>query len=859
MSATAKTKPVEVRNFDGLVSNADERDIPPGAARDMLNMQHLRAGVLSVRKGLVKDSTTTASSPTAFDLIALYNYRRPQGSAVVSEDSNGVVRYRAGSAATSIKTGLNAFWPLCFAPGRNGDLYAVNGINRGLRWDGLTASAEQLGMDAPVTDPTVTSAPGSGSLTYKIAYRYIDDTLPTPIPSNISDLGSVATASASDAFTHNVTAPTQTRAVKVEFWRSLADNFDRLYLVTTQGARGTITDAENNGSGAVRITSADHNLTTGARVTVSDVGGATGANGSHEVTRIDDDTFDLQGSTFGGTYTSGGSWVIIGYADDELTDAQLAAKTGMNVTNADGTLSALQHTPPPRWPSVAVRFQDRMVYGVPVPYDQGTVSTTDGSTTITGTSTGWSTEMSAAAGDLYLYIEGHAAPLPVSSIGSATSITTTVAASASLSNKAYALAPSPEYFNTILISQQDKPESVPLSANNEIVIQNNVGDDDRLTALYPFGSVLLAFKQRHVYRVSWVVQPQTDAAVHLTDYRGAVNQRCVAAFEGTIYAIDQAGAWMMNRTGGAMPISAPIQNLWRDGTLDFTNTKWWFVQVDPEQRVVRFHVSYAADSETYPSRWLEWNVDAKQWSTGKTYVGQLGGACLIERSGRARVLAGGEDDRTYLFHEAETDGVSAQIRGTATGATATTLSDSAAPFTADALIGVPVAIISGTGKGQIRRITANTTTQLTVATWTTTPDTTSVYLVGAVEWNWTSKRFEFLESTQHVDRSLGIRYLPTTGDGSLDLRMYLDWRTSLMTMAQATMQDGTRWSRDAGGNDSVLNLKDENGIPGYEKHRWSGNLVSDTHGNRWWSFAMRGFQGDDAIELYGFDLLGVRG
>jgi hypothetical protein len=69
-----------------------------------------------------------------------------------------------------------------------------------------------------------------------------------------------------------------------------------------------ITNAVNNGSGLVRITSAAHGYTgTTTRINVEGVGGVTAANGTWQITVIDANTFDLVGSTFSGTYTSGGT------------------------------------------------------------------------------------------------------------------------------------------------------------------------------------------------------------------------------------------------------------------------------------------------------------------------------------------------------------------------------------------------------------------------------------------------------------------------------------------------------------------------------------------------------------------------
>lgn len=68
-------------------------------------------------------------------------------------------------------------------------------------------------------------------------------------------------------------------------------------------------------------------------------------------------------------------------------------------------------------------------------------------------------------------------------------------------------------------------------------------------------------------------------------------------------------------------------------------------------------------------------------------------------------------------------------RGIATSATATTIVDSTKSWTADEWIGASVRIHKGTGKGQYRAITDNTTTGLTVATWDVTPNSTSQYVI----------------------------------------------------------------------------------------------------------------------------------
>lgn len=87
----------------------------------------------------------------------------------------------------------------------------------------------------------------------------------------------------------------------------------------TTGARFTVSDdagvadkvvsgVANNGSGLIRITtSTPHGLATDDKIAVYGVGGVTNANGWFRATVIGASTVDLQGSTFAGAYTSGGT------------------------------------------------------------------------------------------------------------------------------------------------------------------------------------------------------------------------------------------------------------------------------------------------------------------------------------------------------------------------------------------------------------------------------------------------------------------------------------------------------------------------------------------------------------------------
>lgn len=69
------------------------------------------------------------------------------------------------------------------------------------------------------------------------------------------------------------------------------------------------------------------------------------------------------------------------------------------------------------------------------------------------------------------------------------------------------------------------------------------------------------------------------------------------------------------------------------------------------------------------------------------------------------------------------------VRGKATSGSATTLVDSNLAMGTNTFSGASIRIINGTGVGQIRTITSNTSTAFTLPTWDITPDTSSEYVV----------------------------------------------------------------------------------------------------------------------------------
>ena len=102
----------------------------------------------------------------------------------------------------------------------------------------------------------------------------------------------------------------------------------------------TITNVVDNGSGLCRVTATAHGLTTGNTAFVDAVVGVVGANGTRVVTVIDANTVDLEGTSFSGSYVSGGTIRkqkrYLNYAQDN------AAKSVIHYHVKDGVLYLTQ-------------------------------------------------------------------------------------------------------------------------------------------------------------------------------------------------------------------------------------------------------------------------------------------------------------------------------------------------------------------------------------------------------------------------------------------------------------------------------------------------------------------------------------
>lgn len=167
--------------------------------------------------------------------------------------------------------------------------------------------------------------------------------------------------------------------------------------------------------------------------------------------------------------------------------------------------------------------------------------------------------------------------------------------------------------NTVFFSELDEFESCP--DVNELPIQANLRSTDYLTALVPFGSVLMAMQNAHSYSINYNTDPTVDATVNLVSHRGCLNQRCWDIFEDLLFAADERGVYAMSRSGDVAPLSEAVRDYFDENKLDLAYRRNFHLRVDQKTGILRLFVSLAGFSSEYPHMALCYHIANKAWWT----------------------------------------------------------------------------------------------------------------------------------------------------------------------------------------------------------------------------------------------------
>jgi hypothetical protein len=205
--------------------------------------------------------------------------------------------------------------------------------------------------------------------------------------------------------------------------------------------------------------------------------------------------------------------------------------------------------------------------------------------------------------------------------------------------------------NTIYFSEVDEPESVATDA--QVVLQTDGRDGDAITGLMPLEGALYVGQSRNLVRLIVAGSPYDSASATPVAQRGLLNDRCWDRFEGACYIADASG--MYSFSGSAVtPLSDAVGNYWSEPLIDFSKSKWFFVQLNATERVVRFHFVAVGSSATYPDSALCYSLTTSAWWL-EQYGQQVAAKFSLASGGRQLSHLGSSGGKLYQSGQGATD------------------------------------------------------------------------------------------------------------------------------------------------------------------------------------------------------------
>lgn len=559
------------------------------------------------------------------------------------------------------------------------------------------------------------------------------------------------------------------------------------------------------------------------------------------------------------TLSGGGATVYLDLEIDTLsvtatssnnTDAAISLNEAVVLLDADDNIIGNVHGVPPDDRSVLASHLGRIFASGEVNHTRGHVNVTNGSTTVRGIGTYWTNQM---AGRLLYVIGGdyyEIASVGEMSGGEQTLTLTTAYTGTTAGFQRYAIRPDPDRRRIFQFSEAFLPES--WQAVNAISV-SETGDD--ITALISQNGFLYIVERSHTHRLTYQADPVQDGAVRLLTKRGCVNSRSWCLVGEFIYMLDEQGIYRYDGGIGTEAISGPIQDLFRsDGgygfKINWRASRWFHCVHYPAQETIRWFVSLSG--LRYPRHAICFNHQNTRWWIEEYRYPVASSATA--RISLLRALIGSQHGEVLAVGVGTLDGVDPELwpRSTVTSATFTTLTDTTASFSSD-LVGAPVAITDGRGRGQVRDIVAvPSSTQITLrAPWLVLPDTTSVYQIGGMPWQWVSGVSRW-PSVEDQRRELEVLFEPTTADASLDLETFTDFARVPDLSSRSDNVEGVRTRKD----ESEIHVDLSTGI-GKCRQGINDSRAREAAGNEFVQVKASGVSAPDPIRIFEVTVYGT--
>lgn len=680
----------------------------------------------------------------------------------------------------------------------NGITYMSDGLRAPQRWDSLTTAPESSGVIGPTTVPKL-SGGGKGDIIGDLyaRVRFVDR---LGFVSNVSDASPVFKAGSARSFqTINNTVP-------------------------------------------IVVDATGHGLKTGDILFISGAVGLTAANGSWFVTKIDADHYSLDDSAGNGEYRGGatirGGISQVTYSNLPLptdpkvtrrqimrnkagdanvfyididtedltalslsstnTDIELTTSLAVPLFNGAGDDMAIaRYSLPPDDKAVFISHLGRMYTWVSVLYRDGNASVTNGSRVVTGIGTDWTNNFvervfySKGSPQFYTIVEVNEALQTLTLDKNYTGPTDPYLQ--------YGIQPSAERLGTTFYSDVGLPEAFPPLNAFPIQFDPEAGEE---TAAMPLSSFLFFFYEYRCWRMSTQFDPVKDGYVFRSHNRGCVNQRCWVIADGTAYVMDRGGIYSMG-LNNMDPVSTAISDIFAGFSpysINWLARDQFHAQHSPQEEIVRWFVALAGHDVPHHAIALAYRTGSVSI---ESYSRPVGASCLGVLDGRPQTYLGLDASQIAASYLGTLDGPTpgtGTVRGRPTAAGRTWIEDTLANFPGgrllgESLIGAPLVIAEGRGRGQVRQIAAVSGARITVVRpWTERPDQSSVYQIGGIPWLWKSGWLRYPESDQEKPFNVEVIWRRTRLPATMFLRLFHD---------QATDPENWSQTRLAHKNDSV--------------------------------------------------------
>lgn len=244
------------------------------------------------------------------------------------------------------------------------------------------------------------------------------------------------------------------------------------------------------------------------------------------------------------------------------------------------------------------------------------------------------------------------------------------------------------------------------------------------------------------------------------------------------------------------------------------------MEVDQRKPRNILRISVATSTSDCNDLTLIYNYTKDIWSYDTGYCAQ---SYAVQTVSNEDFLIRG-DDYGYVWICEQQEGDGGLIYSTTTSGGASTLTDTAQSMTVDLYKGTYLEILSGSGVGDRLKITSNTADTFTVdGTFSATPDTTSVYTVGGID-------FEYVHGWKDYGDSSATKRLKYVrpwfdGDGDYNVTVYVWYdfeqertETEILDMDAQPLWDVALWDVDQW--DSEIVGQDQIRPPANKIHRY---------------------------------------